>query len=475
MRRLTKIICTLGPTSKTPEQIEALARAGMNVARINLSHGSVQEHLHTIRLVKALNRKLAKEGKLPAAVGILLDTKGAEVRTGSVSATLKIKKGEEIVFSYHPLPKEKRQVVIVDYKKFSRDAKASSLILLDNGKITFDFIAARKDGSVVAKARQAGTIGSRRHVNLPGADLDMPSLTKDDWKSISIGAEEGVDFLGLSFIRKASEVDEVRRWLAKKKISISLISKIETLQGVQQLQEIMEASDGMMVARGDLGAEIPFEQVPVLQDVMVLRCRNEGLPVIVATHMLESMIDNPIPTRAEVTDVAHAAMTCTDSTMLSGETASGSHPLLALDAMDRVLRETEKHLSKTQKMMEAPIRSERDARAEGAVTQAISSSATAIVALTRSGNTAREISRFRPNIPIIAITPDPRVQRSLLLSYGVFPLLTKFKKDPEATVVNGIAMARKAGLLKKGDTFVVVTDAKAHQESVSSIQVRTVA
>ncbi|MSR86889.1 pyruvate kinase [Candidatus Peribacteria bacterium] len=472
MRRLTKIICTLGPTAKTPAQVEALARGGMNVARINLSHGSWEEHRATIRLVKALNKKLAAEGKLPSCVGILLDTKGAEVRTGNVTTPLKVKKGELVVFSPKPLPKEKKKVVIVDYKGFARDAKAADQILLDNGKITFQFVSANRDGSVVARAKQDGSIGSRRHVNLPGANLDMPSLTKDDWISIAVGAEEGVDFLGLSFIRKASEIHDVRDWLKKKKKHVSLVAKIETRQGVDNLQDIIDVSDAMMVARGDLGAEIPFEQVPVVQDVMVSLSRKAGIPVIVATHMLESMVENPIPTRAEVTDIAHAATTSTDVTMLSGETASGAHPLLALDAMDRVLRETENHLSKSRKMLHAEIRNERDAQAQSAVTFGLSSHAAAIVVMTRSGQTAREIARFRPHLPIIALTPDPQVQRALQLSFGVFPLVVPFSADPERTVKESMAKIKKAGLLKKGEKFVLVTDMKSHSESHSTMQVR---
>lgn len=474
MRRLTKIICTLGPTAKTPQQIEALARAGMNVARINLSHGNWEEHKKTIRTVKAVNKKLAASGKLPSAIAILLDTKGAEVRTGSVATPLKIRKGEVVVFSPNQLPKEKKQVVIVDYKGFSKDAKAADHILLDNGKMVFEFISARKDGSVLAKANQHGEIGSRRHVNLPGANLDMPSLTKDDWKSIAIGAEEGVDFLGLSFIRTADEVEDVRKWLTKHKKSTALIAKIETRQGVERLLSIMAVSDGMMVARGDLGAEIPFEQLPVVQDVMVSESRKHGIPVIVATHMLESMIENPIPTRAEVTDIAHAAMTSTDVTMLSGETANGAHPLLALDAMDRVLRETEHHLSLTRTMLPSDIRNERDAQAEAAVTLAISSGVSAIVVVTRTGQTAREVARFRPHLPVIALTPSADIQRKLLLSFGVFPLVTRFSGDPEKTVVDALPVMKKAGLLKRGEKYVLVTDMKAHDESHSTTQVRVV-
>ncbi len=474
MRRLTKIICTLGPTAGTPKQIEALARGGMNIARINLSHGTWEQHRKTIRIVQSINKKLALSGKYPSCIAILLDTKGAEVRTGIVSSPLKIRRGELVVFSPHPRPAEKRTVVIVNHKAFAKDARSAEQILLDNGKMSFELVSVNKDGSVVAKAKQQGTIGSRRHVNLPGANLDMPSITKEDWESIAHAAEENVDFLGLSFIRKASEVEEVRAWLDKRKKSIGLIAKIETRQGVDHLGEIIAVSDAMMVARGDLGAEIPFEQLPVVQDVMVVDSRKAGKPVIVATHMLESMIENPIPTRAEVTDIAHAAMTSTDITMLSGETASGAHPLLALDAMDRVLRQTENHLSQSRRMLHAEIRSERDAQAEAAVTQAISAGATAIVVMTRTGQTAREIARFRPHLPVIALTPDRRVQRALQLSFGVFPLVTPFKKDPEATILESIALGRKAGFFKKGDRIALVSDARAHDEYVSTIQVRTV-
>lgn len=474
MRRLTKIICTLGPTAGTPQQIAALARGGMNVARINLSHGTWEQHRKTIRIVKALNRKLSASGTLPSAIGILLDTKGAEVRTGTVREPLEIRRGERVVFSPRPLPRERMQVVIVDHKKFSTDVRHADQILLDNGKMQFELVSVRRDGSVIVRAKDAGVIGSRRHVNLPGANLDMPSLTRDDWESIRKGADEGVDFLGLSFVRSASEVEDVRAFLRKRKKDTKLVAKIETRQAVERLQSIIDVSDVVMVARGDLGAEIPFEQMPVVQDDIVSRSRASGKPVIVSTHMLESMIENPMPTRAEIMDIAHAATISTDVTMLCGETANGAYPLKALDAMVRVLRATETHLAQEHRMLDAVIRNDRDAQAKAAVTQAIASGAAAMVVMTRTGETAREVARFRPHLPVIAFTPDATVQRSLQLSFGVFPVVIPFRKDPEATVVEGIRRARKAGLLKPKDTFVLVTDAKAHDASVSTIQERTV-
>lgn len=474
MRRLTKIICTWGPATSKASQIEALARAGADILRFNLSHGKWEHHAAMLKIVAALNKKLRTQGKAPSCLSTLLDTKGAEVRTGNVKEPLIIKKGELVVFSPKPLPKERKQVVLVDHKAFHKDVQEADQILLDNGKICFELVSVRTDGSVVARAMQEGTIGSRRHVNLPGANLDMPSLTKDDWASIKNAADAGVDFIGLSFIRKAEEIHEVRKYLHKRGKSIGLIAKIETRQALTNLDEIIAASDAVMVARGDLGAEIPFEKLPVVQNEIVAACRAAGKPVIVATHMLESMIENPIPTRAEVTDIAHAATTYTDMTMLSGETASGAHPLLALDAMVRVLTETQAHLAKSQRMLNEDVRSLRDAQAKSAVTLALSSNAEAIIVITKTGQFAREISRYRPNVPVIAFTPDALVQHALQLSYGVIPLLLKFSSDPEKTVLQGITIAKKAGLLKKGQTFVLVSDAKAHELNVSSIQERTV-
>ena len=475
MRRLTKIICTWGPTTRTPQQIDEMARRGMNILRFNLCHGSWEEHARTIRIVNALNKKLAAKGKFPACITTLLDLKGAEVRTGVVAAPLKIKQGEQVIFSPKPLPKERgRQVVLVNHKTFSKDAQQAEHILLDNGKMTFELVSVRSNGSVIARAQQPGIIGSRRHVNLPGANLDMPSITRADWKSIAHAADERIDYLGLSFIRKASEIDDVRAYLQKRNISIGLIAKIETRQALVNLDEIIAASDAVMVARGDLGAEIPFEQLPVVQDVIVSKSRAAGKPVIVATHMLESMVENPIPTRAEVTDIAHAAMTSTDMTMLSGETASGANPLLCLDAMDRVLRETERHVSTMRTMLPAEIRTERDAQAEAAVTLAVSSGVSAMVIVTRTGQTARDVARFRPYLPVIALTPSGDVQRQLLLSFGVFPLVTRFNADPEKTVIDALPLIEKAGLLKKSERYVLVTDVKAHEESYSTMQVRVV-
>lgn len=472
--RLTKIICTIGPQTSSAESLRSLVDAGMNIARINLSHGTLEQHLEVIRRLKALNETLKKEHATSTCVGILLDTKGAEVRTGDVTEKIVIKKGDEVLFSPRPLPKEKRKVVLVDHQQFHEDVRQTECILIDNGLLTFDIVKVLPDETVLAKAREDGTIGSRRHVNLPGADLSMPSLTTKDWEDIAFAAKEGVDFLALSFVREAKEVEQVRAFLREHQATIGLISKIETRQAVHNIKGIIEASDAIMVARGDLGVEVPFETVPAIQDDLVRMCKKAGKPVIVATHMLESMIDQPMPTRAEVTDIAHAAMTGADATMLSGETASGEFPLLAIDAMNRVLLATEEHMLTDARIEESSMDEDRSARALAAATMAMSTKADALFIMTRSGKTARDVARFRPQMPHIAFTPSEDVQRNLQLCYGIVPVLIPFDTDPEKTVRLAIAAGKKLKLLSKGNRVVVVSDTKAGDETVNTIQLRVI-
>lgn len=471
--RFTKIVCTLGPASTTKEQIRALTDAGMAVARLNFSHGNYEIHGKAIEILRDINSDLSKE-KIPRCVAILLDTKGAEVRTGDVDKPIQIAKGDEVVFSSFPLPDEKRPVIIVQHDKFGQDAPQAESILLDNGESSFEIVSVEKNGTVIARANDATSIGSRRHVNLPGANLSMPSITQKDWGDIAYGVEHNVDFIALSFVRSPEEVEEVRTFIKSKNNSVALISKIETRQAVERIEEIVRVSDGVMVARGDLGAEVPFERVPVIQDRIVALCKAQGKPVIVATHMLESMIQKPMPTRAEVTDIAHAATTRTDATMLSGETASGQYPLAALDAMSRVLSETEAHVFATSPMEDQPALTEREARAEAAVKLASNIHAKALVVMTRTGKTAVDVCKFRPTIPIIAFAPSAEVQRVLQLSYGTIPLVAPFSDDPETSVAAALAIVQKTGLLSHGDTIVLVSDTKAHELTVNTVQVRSI-
>jgi pyruvate kinase len=469
LRRLTKIVCTLGPACSTKKQLLELVEKGMNVARINVSHGSREAHIETLAMIRELNEKHG------CCVASLIDTRGAEIRTGDVQDPIEIAIGEEVIFAPTTLKNlsPDKKIIHVGYDGFSSDVQETNQILIDNGAMSFDIVSANDDGSVLARALQEGSISSRRHINLPGADIDLPSITEKDWDDIAFAAEHDVDFVALSFIRNADEVKEVRTLIDKKKSNLQIITKVETQKAVKNISEIIDASDGVMVARGDLGAEVPFEHLPVIQDDIVYRCRDAGKPVIVATHMLESMTEHPIPTRAEVTDVAHAATEYTDSTMLSGETASGKHPPLAVSAMDRILRATETHLSRFPPDQNMAIHGDSDARAHAAVSLARSSNAAAVVVITSTGHTARRVSKFRPAVPIITLTLTEQTQRKLQLLYGVYPLVIEFTQEEE-TVIRGLEAAKKGDLLSPGDRVVIISDIQTKKEPVTSIQMRTV-
>jgi len=446
----------------------------MNIARINASHSTIEGHRQTVHRIKEINEEFAALPEPHPCIALLLDTKGAEVRTGDVTEPIPIAKGEEVIFSPQPLKDSTQKTIIVKHDAFSKDVQKAECILLDNGELVFDLVRLLDDGAVLARARQHGSIGSRRHVNLPGATLTMPSFTEKDWDDIAFGVEEKFDYVALSFVRKASDIREVREFLTKKKSQMLIIAKIETREAVEDIEAIIAESDGVMVARGDLGAEVPYERVPVIQDQIVSRCKKAGKPVIVATQMLESMIHQPMPTRAEVTDIAHAATTATDCTMLSGETANGEYPMESLEAMVRVLQETETHVGQTTPMEDFPTESEREARAKSAVSLAIETKVFALIVMTRTGRTARDISKFRPHIPILAFTHDPVVQRQLQLSFGVKSFLIPFdEKDPEQTVESALLVAEKAGLLQKDKRVVLVSDTKAHELTVNTIQIRS--
>lgn len=464
--RLTKIVCTLGPASDSPKQLRALAELGLDVARINLSHGSRETQLEKINILRALN----DEG---FNIAIMLDTQGCEIRTGTVQDPFIIKKGEEIIFSPRPVPSEQRQNIEVSYDAFANDVKETDRIIIDNGELTFDIVSVEDDSWVIAKAREDGEIGSRRHINLPGADIDLPSITDKDWEDIAYAAEQNVDYVALSFIRSAEEVESVRQFFDDKDSDVQIISKIEAKKGVENIDDIIEASDGIMIARGDLGAEMPFEQLPVIQDHIVTRCIDGAKPVIIATHMLESMIEHPIPTRAEITDVAHAARTQVDAAMLSGESAIGKHPLTAVDAMIKILMATEEYIARFTVEPHIAVHGEREAQAEAATSLSSTADADAIVVFTRTGQTARLVSKFRPFVPIIAFTPSDSVKRRLALLYGVHAHQLEFN-GPEETVSRAIDAGKMAGILKPEMDVVFISDTQTKEAPVSSVQIRTI-
>lgn len=461
--RRTKIVCTIGPSSWELPVLSALADEGMNIARLNFSHGSRKDHQGIINSIRSYNDSHDLQ------VGIMLDTKGAEIRTGDVQDPIHVSEGDEVVFTSTASDEHAhgRKLIEVSYDGFAMDVAETDTILIDNGELAFDIVSIESDGSVIAKARQAGSIGTRRHINLPGADIDLPSITESDWEDLRFGAEQNLDFLALSFIRNAEEVHAVRALLSELGSSSKIISKIETQKGVDNIKEIIDASDGIMVARGDLGADLPFEKLPAVQDEIVCRCKDAGKPVIIATHMLESMKKHPVPTRAEVTDVAHAVATGADATMLSGETASGIHPVLSLQAMIRIQNATEDHLSRLETTYDIRFQDSEEEEMDKAIALAEKENVDAFVLITETGRTARHISKFRPPMPIIALTKDRTIQRSLLLNYGVYPLMVPFDASDDVTMRDGLKLAETLGLVEKGQKLMLLKDRANKMEIVT--------
>jgi pyruvate kinase len=471
--RFIKIVATIGPACGTPEGIEELAKCGANVCRLNFSHGSHESHGKVIKYVKDINKK----GKYSLA--LLLDVRGSGIRTGDVKEKINVKEGDLIVFTPKITGKEKHIALELNYDKFAHDVKNAKTVIIDNGAMELDVVKI-EGKNVIARAREGGLIGSRRHVNIPGAYVSLPSFTDKDWEDIKFGIDQGVDFFATSFIRTADDVKEVRDYIKKRKADTQIIAKIETPQAVENIEEIVDASDGIMVARGDLGCEIPFEDVPRVQNEIVRLCREKGKFVIVATHMLESMITNRAPTRAEVTDVAYASLIGADCTMLSGETAGGMYPFKALSAMAQILKANETMVDPMDGFLMATEDNgatdldERPRREEAlaASVLAYSLQAQAIIVITKSGLTARAVSNCRPQIPVYAFTDSESVQRKLAASWGVTAFCSKFSENPETNVKNAIDTVKKLSLLKKGGRFVVISDIQAGSERATTVQIR---
>ncbi|OGJ60339.1 pyruvate kinase [Candidatus Peribacteria bacterium RIFCSPHIGHO2_02_FULL_51_15] len=473
--RFTKIIATIGPASNSLEAITQFSKLGVNICRLNFSHGDYKNHKKTIEIIRTINRK-------GGALAIMIDTKGPEVRTGDSVQAIKIRKGDRVIFTSKPTGKEKLKTVTVDYDKFADDVQSARCILIDNGSIEFRLDKIEKNGSVIAVALEDGSIGSRRHVNLPGAHISLPSFTPKDLADIKFGIEQNADFFATSFVRSAKDIAELRNILKKNNSTGEIIAKIETPQAVEDIDDIIDAADGIMVARGDLGAEVPFEDVPRLQEMIVAKCRVRGKPVIVATHMLESMILSPMPTRAEVTDIAYAAKLQADATMLSGETAGGMYPMKAVAAMDKILRASERvepdfehlfhHFHSPAGLND--IHHPKREQALAACILAARLSADAILVITRTGGTAMAVSNCRPLIPIHAFTDTETRERQMMMLWGVIPHHIPFSLDREQTLLTALDLARKEKFLKKDQRIVVVSDIQTDTRSVMTIQIRTI-
>jgi pyruvate kinase len=464
--RLTKIICTLGPASSSSEMIEKLAKAGMNIARLNMSHGDHEGHLLSIRRIRSLNRQLNHP------VSMMLDLQGPEIRTGVTQGTMQLNVGEEFWVTVSPQENTEEKSIHVDYKDMVQQLKVGDRITVDNGLINLAVLEI-KEQALRCRVVDGGKLGSRKHINLPGVRVNLPSVTDKDRRDILFGIEHDIDFIALSFVRNAEAVNQARQILEEAGgHHARLISKIENQEGIDNFDEILEVSDGIMVARGDLGVEIEFSDLPAAQRMIVRKCALVGKPVIVATHLLESMIQNPMPTRAEVSDVANAVYETADAIMLSGETATGTYPVRCVEVLDKIARRTEKEQGMGFEKERKPA-SIREELARAACRLADSLDAPAIVVITRRGLLGQMVSSFRPKKSIIyAFTNMSTTRRKLWLTRSVVPFKMDFSSDPEKTVAAAFERLRVRNRVLPGDPIVVVSDVAAGQETVTALQVR---
>ncbi len=455
--RKTKIVGTIGPASESEEMLTKLVSAGLNVTRINFSHGGYEENGEKIETIKRVREKLGKP------VALLLDTKGPEIRTGKLvtgNEKVTINEGQTFTFVNEDIIGDNEKTS-VSYKELYKDVKVGSTLLVDDGAIEFE-ITEIKGKDIVCKALNTGKLGSRKTMNVPGVKLDLPALTEKDISDITEGIKRGFDYIAASFVRKEADVKAIRDLLnANGGERVKIISKIENQEGIDNFEEILAASDGIMVARGDMGVEIPMEQVPIVQKYFIKRCNQVGKPVVTATQMLESMTQNPRPTRAEVSDVANAVYDQTGAIMLSGECAMGKYPVECVEAMDKIsgtIENSIKYWKRFNKRMNEHKCHNNEIEGALALSTGIAAehvNADAIVAYTKCGESIRKLSGLGLACPILAITDDEKTYHQLSISANVYPLLCKEGKTAEEILKNGIEMLKKDGILEDNDMVVL--------------------
>ncbi|NMA87513.1 MAG: pyruvate kinase [Tissierellia bacterium] len=447
----TKIVCTIGPA--VDENImRQLFKEGLNVVRLNFSHGSYEEHKERIDMVK----RLREEMDLPIA--IMLDTKGPEIRLGNFRESIELKDGDIFTLTTKDIIGDNKKVSVT-YENLAKDVKKGDRILIDDGLIEMVIEKIVNDEDIVCKVLNGGTLSDHKGVNVPNVAINLPAITKKDISDIIFGIENDIDFVAASFIRKAEDVLEIRRILEENNgADIHIISKIENQEGVDNIEEIIEASDGIMVARGDLGVEILTEEIPLIQKEIIKKCNIAGKPVITATQMLDSMMRNPRPTRAEVTDVANAILDGSDAIMLSGETAVGKYPVESVKTMYKIATKTEDSLDYKEILKyksNGKDISTTNAIGKATCTTAEDLEANAIVTATSSGYTSKAISKFRPRAPIIAATTSKKVMRKLSLVWGVYPVLSIKSTNTDEVIERSINSALEEGYINEGDLIVI--------------------
>jgi pyruvate kinase len=465
--RKTNIICTLGPATSSPEVLTRMIQAGADIFRLNMSHAKHQWVRDIVPLIRSLAEACGRH------VAILMDTQGPAIRTGDVATALELNPGDIFEFTVRGEKSEETYSVDVNYDGLIDDIAVGDTVLVDNGVIHL-LVLEKKDNRIKCKVLTEGTLGSRRHINLPGVKVNLPALTPKDLEDIAVGAEVNVDWVALSFARDAEHITQLREALERLECMAKIIAKIEDQSAIKNVDEIIKVSDCVMVARGDLGVECPLEELPILQRMIVERCIHKNTPVIVATHMLESMIENPRPTRAEVTDVANAVFEQADCIMLSGETSVGKYPVECIQVLDLVARRMEREpgagFAKKIKRTSA-----KHITAHAAVTLANSYPNSKIVVFTRHGTTAQSVANLRPaTAEVHAFTPSEEVCRILAMLWGTRPHKLEFSTHPNKTIKAAIDYLKSQNLVDKGDPLVVISDVIAGEDRVDSIQLRWV-
>ena len=479
MRRQTKIICTIGPATNSFEAIERLYAAGMSVVRLNMSHASHDEAASVIHWTKTLNRKV----KYP--VPIMLDTQGPEIRTGVLSTPLRLRAGQTVFLDVEAQSGGERveaetataepdatPIILVNYPDLASAVPVGDRVQLDNGLMALDVVA-RHGQRLQCRVVDGGVLGSRKHVNLPGVAVNLPSITAKDRADIAFGVAQEIDFVALSFVRTPDDMAELRELLGPKSSrTVKILAKIENQEGVRHAEQIAAAADGVMVARGDLGIETNFAALPIVQRRLVAMCARLGKRCIIATHLMESMVDNPIPTRAEVTDVANAVYEGVDAVMLSGETSVGAYPVRCVEQLAKIAEASERQ-SGFALHESLAIDTDKQHLATAAAHLAEVIGAAGIVVVTRRGVTADSVTNCSPKVPVFAFTNLSQTRRRLMLNRGVFAHRTAFSSDPEKTLQTAFRVLREREHIAPEARVVVISDVLA-ESTVEAIQLRTV-
>jgi len=466
--RKTKIIATLGPATESPEMIRKMIAAGVNIFRLNMSHGA---HDWVRRIVQDI-RSASKD--LGTYTGILMDTQGPAIRTGDLPAALDLHPGQKFWLTVRGEKSEELYSVDVNYDNLINDIAVGDTVLVDNGEIEMKVLS-KQGNKIECEVLTRGTLRSRRHINLPGVKVNLPALTAKDLKDIAVGLELKVDFIALSFVREAKDIRQLRAVVDGAEFKPTLVAKLEDQEAIRNMQEIIVESDAVMVARGDLGIEIPYEELPIAQRRIVKSCLKLGKPVIVATHMLESMIDNPGPTRAEITDVANAVFEQADAIMLSGETTVGKYPLKCVDVFNRIAARIEKSGGANYQVA-AELTTPRQKLVKSAVVMANELKAAGMLVFTRHGTMAKYAAWMRPHYsPIFAVCPNEEVAESLALCWGVYPVVVPFThRESEPLVGDALKQLLAARRLQNGDQIVIVSSIATGTTHADAVQMRTI-